>query len=304
MKLREVVTADGEIWIDENYADRYKRYTHTFVPDDELGSFSMYDGYYKVSPSLSVPGVPIFSRFEKVDRWSVFQPATYRLSNVYHYKSAEVRGTLGLENASAYHVIEVGTFYSDENKRKFYETPNTPCVVKRRDGVVMGTPSFTNEPARFIGHDTFLLTTDVSTFGDKLNADTDVLAFINDKPEIVHARVYGLVSASFFNHVIIAPLVPTVNASFIVSLTKERELELVSRFVSEASAEPPETAMITGSTSGTITVHFEKEVLYYKYALNFGDHEYYLAFRHGWLYRGFTKPGDSGGPLFRIPSRE
>jgi hypothetical protein len=304
MRLREVVTADGEIWVDENYADKYRRYTHTFTPQDELSPTPMYDGFFKVPPYVVVPGVPVFTSFTEVGRWGIFQPETYRLSNVYHYKVSEVRGTLGLENASAYHVAEVGVFYKDvdveEGKREFYETPNTPCIVKRRDGIEIGVSSVTNETARFLGHDTFLLTVDIATFGDKLNVNTNVLAFINGKPEIVHARVYGLVSASFLDKTIVAPVVPTVSASSLVTLVEKSFLE----FIPEPIPEPPETAMITGSTSGTITVHFEKEVVYYKYVLNFGRHEYYLAFRHGWLYRGATKPGDSGGPLFRIPSRE
>jgi hypothetical protein len=291
MKLHEVVTADGEIWIDENYADKYRRYTHTFIPNDELKVPPLYEGFSRVPASLTVPGVPIFVRFIEVARWGLFQPETYKLDNVYRYKSAELRGTLGLESASAYHVVQVGVFHTNE----FYETPNTPCLVKRRDGVEIGVSLPTNEPARFLGKDTFFLTSDVSAFGDKLNSETNVLAFINGEPKIVHGRVYGFVSASFLNNVIIAPLVSSINPSFIASLFEEP--------FAESIPEPPETAMITGSSSGTISVRFEKQVAYYKFLMSFGKHEYFLMFKYGWIYRGVTKPGDSGGPLFRIVSR-
>ncbi len=31
MRLVEFVTEDGEVWVDESYADRCKGYTHTFT---------------------------------------------------------------------------------------------------------------------------------------------------------------------------------------------------------------------------------------------------------------------------------
>ncbi len=304
MRLREVVTADGEIWVDENYADKYRHYTHTFVPDDTFNVKRLYHGYSKVPYHVVVPGVPVFARFTNVSRWSLFQPETYKLDDVYRYNSVEVRGTLGLESATAYHVSQVGVFYkrSEENEDEIlrYETPNTPCVVKRRGNVEIGISQATNEPARFLGEDTFLLTTDIATFGNKLNVETDVLAFINDEPKIVRARVYGLVSAWFPGKIIVAPITGFVNPSTFFTLTENKFLD----YILEPVVEPPETAMITGSTSGTITVRFEKEITYYKYALPFGKRHIYLAFRRGWMYHGFVDAGDSGGPLFHIPPRE
>jgi hypothetical protein len=300
MKLVEVVTQDGEVWVEESYADRHRRYTHTFVADDSLQPSPLYPGYSRVPDYSSLPGVPIFTRFTEVGHWSLYQPETYKLDGVYRYRSAESRGTLGLGTASAYHVAQVGTFYVKNDDLMFYETPNTPCVVKRRDGVQIGVSLASNEPARFLGDNTFLVESDVSVFGNKLNPDTDVLAFINGKPETVHAHVYGLVSGSFFDHVIVAPLLPSFNASSLLVLTNEHYSELEDVIAPASFPEPPETAMFTGSSSGTVDVKFEKYIAYLKYALSFGEKKYYLAFKHGWVYRGFSKPGDSGGPLFRI----
>ncbi len=308
MKLREVVTQDGEIWVDEEYADKYRRYTHTFVADDSLEPSSqpppLYPGYSRVPDDSSLPGVPIFSRFICTSHWPLYQPETYRLCNAYRHTPAESRGTLGLRTASAYHVTQVGTFYvksgGNTGNVTYYETPNTSCSVERRDGLRIGLSSSSNEVARFLGGNTFLLGSDVSAFGEKLDTVTDVLAFVNGEPQTVRARVYGLLSASLQGRVIVAPLLPSFNPSSLLALVNKGYMELKEAVFHEIPVEPPEIAMFTGSSSGTVNVKFEKDVAYYKFTLQFGQKEYYLAFRRGWIYRGEAKLGDSGAPLFRI----
>ncbi len=273
MKLVEFITTDGEVWVEESHVDKVKGYNHTFKAVDDTTPFPLYGGYKHVSSSLTIPGVPIVAHFQKVDDWSVYQPSTYTMSNASDYTPVEVRGTLGLGSASAYHVVEVGVFKGDSQ----YETPNTPCVVKKLDGSPLGTTLVTNEPARYLGSDTFYLTGDISFFGNDAKVNTDVLMFVNGVPKVVQAQVLGIASATYQDSSVFTPL----------------------------SLDPPDTAFFTGSTSGTLTLRFVRELQHVKYGLTFGSKQLFLVFRRGWIFNSALKPGDSGGPLFRtVPPRE
>jgi hypothetical protein len=276
MRLYNVRTESGDVYLNEEFADKDKDYTHTFHADDELHPHPLYPGYKKVLSTLIIPGVPIKAKFIRVKEWDIFQPAGYKFDNAYTFPPAEVRGTLGLRSASAWHIVQMGVFNRKESKTEIYETPNTPMQVYTYYNTTLGVTSITNEPARYAGNARFILGYDFATFGDDLKLKTDVLAFVNDEPKTVNATIYGMASGSFGDKSIFTPL----------------------------QSPPPEKALFTGSTTGTSVMEYMERLKDYTYMAQFGKSAYAVTFRNGWLYHGVVKPGDSGGPLFRIVAQQ
>ena len=239
----------------------------------------LYPGYDSRLLSSFYPGAPVLSSFHERTGWEKYQPQTYTLYANYRSRPKQSRGTVGaiddVHMVSAYHVVVSGTWEDAD-------LPNSPCEV--RDYKCVNRPlysSLDNVVAQYLrfnpvikgNSNCFILDRDIGITDVPPVHDKRCLIFDEKGYSFHQCKVYGVVSAIDQEYVYVAPLVDEM---------------------------PQVPVFFTGSTSGTQILYPVKGDTTYGLVYELPGTKLIAEVKHGWVYKGKARPGDSGAPVFTI----
>ena len=281
-----LVTEDDEVVLNKKYANlvnkEYRKDATLIEPTGSESTPPLFSGYSSKLLTFLYPGAPVISIYEPVPNWEIYEPETYLFRDTYMLKPVSVRGTLGGRVGTwaitVYHVGALGVW---QNENYIRELPNSPCKVRpiNNAGLSLTTATIT-QPAHYVTNYPFLknvsatfeIENDVAFLTSGLSVEERCLVFTPDGYDFMKCEITGLVSGSYGDYVIVAPLRETM---------------------------PEIPLMFTGSTSGTQVIEPVKRTKLITYKLSFDSETYVLVIKKGWLFRGKSRPGDSGAPVFR-----
>ena len=281
-----LITEDDEIILNKKYMNliskEYRKDAILVEPTESGSEIPIYPGYSPKLFTFFYPGAPIFSIYERVPNWEIFEPETYLFKDTYRLKPLSTRGTLGGRIGTwaitAYHVGALGVW---KNGNYIRELPNSPCKIRPVNNAGMiATTAIITKPAQYVTNYPFLenvtatfeIENDIAFLNSGLSTEERCLIFTPNGYDFMNCEIVGLVSGSYGDHVVVAPLRETM---------------------------PEIPLMFTGSSSGTQVIEPIKRTKLITYKMSFDNETYILAVRKGWLFKGSAKPGDSGAPVFR-----